>query len=68
MARKASKFEKEVRKVLIDKDMGLNELAQQLGISLAYIYDIFNGSRPAKAQKEKIISFLGLDRSLLEEA
>ncbi|MCX7772098.1 MAG: helix-turn-helix transcriptional regulator [Clostridia bacterium] len=60
-----SRFEKEVRKALIDKDMSLGDLASEMQITLSYLYDIFNGNRPGDIQKEKIVAFLGLDRSIL---
>lgn len=56
-----SDFEKVVRKALIDKNSNIRELAISLGISQAYIYDIFKGNRPGTKQKEKIIQMLGLD-------
>jgi len=55
-----SEFEKEVRKALIDRDMSLSDLAEKLGISLSYLYDIFKGSRKGEEQKKKIIELLGL--------
>ena len=60
-----SAFEKEVRKALIDMDKDLSWLANRAGISLAYLYDIFKGNRPGMSQKEKIISILGLNKSVL---
>lgn len=53
-------FEKEVRKALIDREMKLTDLADALGISLTYLYDIMNGSRKAEHQKKKIIEILEL--------
>ena len=53
-------FEKAVRKTLIDRDMKLTDLADALGISLTYLYDILNGSRKAEHQKKKIIEIFEL--------
>lgn len=53
-------FEKVVRKALIDKELSIKEFANQLGVSQAYIYDIFKDNRPAKKQRERITSFLNL--------
>ena len=53
-------FEKEARKALIDKGLKIRDLAQQLGVSQAYVYDIFKGNRPGSKQKEKIIQILDL--------
>jgi len=54
-------FEKEVRKALIDKEMSITELAQQLGITAAYLYDILKGNRTGKKQKKKIVQILGIN-------
>lgn len=55
-----NEFEKAVRKALIDKDMNLTDLADAIGISLTYLYDILNGNRKAEHQKKKIIEILEL--------
>lgn len=62
-----SKFEKEVRKKLIDLEMTIPELAKEIDISFQYIYDIFKGNRKADKQKGKIIQFLGLQESLMSD-
>lgn len=54
-------FEKRVRKTLIDRDLSIRELSQLLGISQAYMYDIFKGNRPGRKQKEKIVKILGME-------
>lgn len=59
------RFEKEVRKALIDKDMSLNDLSNQLGICPAYIYDIFKGNRPGNKQKGRIVEILNLNPKIL---
>jgi len=61
-----SKFEKEVRKALLEKDMRLTDLAKFLGITLPYLYDIFKGNRPGLTQKKRIIDFLDLGESVLD--
>ena len=58
-----NEFEKAVRKALIDKDMKLTDLANYLGISLTYLYDILNGNRKAEHQKKKIIEILELQEN-----
>ena len=58
-----NEFEKAVRKALIDKDMRLTDLADAIGISLTYLYDILNGNRKAEHQKKKIIEILNLQES-----
>ena len=56
-----SEFEKAVRKALIDRDMKLTDLADALGISVSYVYDILNDNRKAEHQKKKIIEILELE-------
>ena len=58
-----NEFKKAVRKALIDKDMKLTDLADYLGISLTYLYDILNGNRKAEHQKKKIIEILELQEN-----
>jgi len=58
-----NEFEKAVRKALIDKDMKLTDLADHLGISLTYLYDILAGNRKAEHQKKKIIEILELQEN-----
>jgi predicted transcriptional regulator len=61
-----NRFEKEVRKALIDRDMNLKDLAKQLQISLPYLYDILNSNRPGKEQKKKMVEILELQPSIIE--
>ena len=58
-------FEKNVRKALIDRGFSMKDLAENIGISQAYIYDIFKGNRPGGKQKLKIVEFLNLDPAIL---
>jgi DNA-binding Xre family transcriptional regulator len=58
-----NEFEKAVRKALIDKDMKLTDLADAIGISLTYLYDILAGNRKAEHQKKKIIEILELQEN-----
>ena len=56
-----SDFELSVRHALLDRGMSMTDLASELGISNAYLYDIMNGARQADAQKERIKKFLQLE-------
>lgn len=55
-----SEFEKQVRHALIDKNMSLTDLADELGISVSYVYEIIKGTRKAEDQKVRIREYLGL--------
>jgi transcriptional regulator with XRE-family HTH domain len=56
-----SDFEKQVRVALIQQDKTLTSLAEELGISVSYLYEIIRGTRSAEAQKQRIRTLLGLD-------
>lgn len=58
-------FGKEVRKAMIDKDITSKQLAEELGISTAYLTEILRGTRKAKKQKKRIVDFLGLECTIL---
>ena len=56
-----SEFEKQVRHALIDHNMTMKELAEQLGITVSYLYDIITGARKAEHQKQKIRQLLCIE-------
>lgn len=56
-----SEFEKQVRKALIDNEMKMTDLAEQLGITMSYLYDIITGKRKAEHQKERIRQLLSIE-------
>ena len=55
-----SEFERQVRHALIDRDMSLTDLAEELGISVSYVYEIIHGTRKAEDQKARIRQYLNL--------
>lgn len=61
MAGEMSAWEKQIRKALIDRDMKVSDLATELGVSAAYIYDIINGSRKATEVRQKINDYLNIE-------
>lgn len=56
-----SDFEKQVRIALIQQEKTLTGLADELGISVSYLYEIIGGTRKAEEQKQRIRTLLGLD-------
>lgn len=56
-----SEFEKQVRHALIDHNMSMKELAEQLEITVSYLYDIITGSRKAEHQKQRIRQLLSIE-------
>lgn len=59
--RKMSEFEKQVRHALIDHNMSMKELAEQLEITVSYLYDIITGARKAEHQKQRIRQLLSIE-------
>ena len=55
-----SEFERQVRHALIDRNMSLTDLADVLGISVSYVYEIIHGTRKAEDQKIRIREYLNL--------
>ena len=53
---------KNVKKVLIDKGMTMNELADQIGLSRTHLSAVICGRVESESAKEKICDYLGLDR------
>ena len=58
-----SEFEKQVKKVLIDRNMTMGDLAEALGISLGYVSDLIKGKRTNSEQIKRIQEFLELSDS-----
>ena len=56
-----SDWEKEVKKALIDRNMTVDDLARELNVSRAYIYEIFKGGRKATEMRQKINDYLGIE-------
>ena len=53
-------FGKDVSKRLVDLDMNNTVLAEQLGITSQYLYDILAGTRKATKRKKQIAEIVGL--------
>lgn len=56
-----SEFEKKVRKRLIDLDWTMTKLAEELGVSVSYVFDILKGARKATETKRKMCELLGIE-------
>lgn len=55
-----SEFEKQIRHALIERQMTLTDLADELGISVSYLYELMKGTRKSEDQKRKIRQLLGI--------
>jgi transcriptional regulator with XRE-family HTH domain len=56
-----SKFGAEARKIMLMRDIKMIDLAAELGISVAYLSDIFRGARVGKKQRPLIAKKLGIE-------
>ena len=57
-----------VKKALIDKGMSQDELAAMLKTNKRYLSDILYGRRSGDKYKVSIVTLLGIDPSLLDDA
>lgn len=55
-----SEWGKEVKKALIDRDMGTAELAEALNLSRSYVSNVINGNSNFSTVKERISEYLGV--------
>lgn len=62
-----TEFEKAVRHALIDRNMTMSSLANELGVSVSYVYDIVTGCRKGEGQKVKIRQILSIPDDVDEE-
>lgn len=58
MAKKLSPWCKNAKKTLIDKDLGVNELASELDMTRQYVSSILNGRVYSPVAVKKISDFL----------
>lgn len=54
-------FGAEARKILLQKNITMTALAEELGISVTYLSEIFKGTRNGKKYKERIANILGME-------
>ena len=61
MVKEMSAWEKQIRKALIDRNMTISNLADEMGVTAAYIYDIISGNRKATELRQKINKYLEIE-------
>ncbi|MEK3735479.1 helix-turn-helix transcriptional regulator [Paenibacillus sp. FSL M8-0334] len=54
-------FGLEARKRMLQKGVKMKDVAQELGVSVTYVSEIFKGTRPGEKQKPKIAEMLGIE-------
>lgn len=55
-----TEFGVEARKIMLQKNIKMIDLAKELGVSVTYISEILKGTRAGEKQKPKIAKFLGM--------
>ena len=61
MAKEMSAWERAIRHELLDRNMNMSDLANALGVSVTYLYDVINDNRKATDLRQKINDFLGIE-------
>lgn len=56
-----SEFEKKVRHRLIDLGWTISKLADELEVSVSYVFEIMKGTRKATDMKKKMCDLLGIE-------
>lgn len=56
-----TEFEKKVRHRLIDLGWTISRLADELGVSVSYVFEILKGTRKAVDTKKKMCDLLGIE-------
>lgn len=55
-----TEFGAEARKIMFQKNIKMKDIAQELGVSVTYISEIFKGTREGKKQKPLITKMLDM--------
>lgn len=56
-----SEFERKVRHALIDRGWTLTKLADELNITVSYLFEIMKGTRKAVEKKKELCVLLGIE-------
>ncbi|MCA9642247.1 MAG: helix-turn-helix transcriptional regulator [Myxococcales bacterium] len=57
--------DREIRALLLRRGLSVRQVAQDLSISPQYLYDILKNRRQAKQVRERLVSEIGIPRSLV---
>ncbi|WP_110933291.1 helix-turn-helix domain-containing protein [Paenibacillus bouchesdurhonensis] len=55
-----TKFGVEARKIMLERNIKMKDVAQEIGVSVSYVSDIFKGARYGEKQKPMIAKMLGM--------
>ncbi|MEK3788784.1 helix-turn-helix domain-containing protein [Paenibacillus sp. FSL K6-1230] len=56
-----TKFGAEARKIMLQRNIKLKDLAEELGVSVTYVSEILKGTRSGEKQKPLIAKMLGME-------
>lgn len=59
-----SEFGAEARKIMLQRNLKMKTLAEELGVSVAYVSEIFKGTREGKKYKNRIAQLLGMENGV----
>ncbi len=54
-------FGLEARRIMLQKNIKMKDVADELGVSVTYVSEIFKGTRNGKKQKPVIARMLGME-------
>lgn len=54
-------FGAEARKIMLQRNIKMKQVAKEIGVSVAYVSDIFKGAREGKKYKSRIAQILGME-------
>ncbi len=55
-----TEFGAEARKIMLQKNIKMVDLARELGVSVTYVSEIFKGTRRGEKYKNRIAEMLGM--------
>jgi len=55
-----TEFGAEARKIMLQKNIKMVDLAKELGVSVTYVSEIFKGTRRGEKYKNRIAEMLGM--------
>ncbi|MNW55219.1 helix-turn-helix protein [compost metagenome] len=56
-----TEFGAEARKIMLKRGIKMIDVAKEIGVSVSYLSDIFNGARAGEKQKPRIAKMLGME-------
>ncbi|WP_028560654.1 helix-turn-helix domain-containing protein [Paenibacillus pinihumi] len=61
-----TEFGAEARKIMFLKNIKMKDVANELGVSVTYVSEIFKGTRAGKNQKPQIAEMLGMESEVVQ--